>query len=55
MNLPFYRLKLEEAGVAFGPGLTEAEVQAAGESYGIKLPPDLRGFLKGLAKLAEPG
>jgi len=31
--------------VACGPGLTEAEVQAAGESYGIKLPPDLRGFL----------
>jgi len=28
MNLPFYRLKLEEAGVAFGPGLTDAEVQA---------------------------
>ena len=45
MDIQFYREKLEEAGVAFAPGLTEAEARRAEESYGFHFPPDLLEFL----------
>lgn len=45
MDLEFHKNKLEQAGVGFSPGLTEAEVQIAEESYRLRFPPDLKAFL----------
>jgi hypothetical protein len=45
MNVRKYQSTLEEAGVSFSPGLTQLEIRAAEESYGLKFPPDLKEFL----------
>lgn len=45
MKLEYYRSKLEQAGVRFASGLSEAEAQHAETTYGFRFPPDLRAFL----------
>lgn len=45
MDLEYYRRTLEQAGVKFERGLSEAEAQRAEHKYEFKFPPDLRAFL----------
>ena len=41
-------------GLHFGEGLSDAEVQRAEESYGVRFPPDLRAFLQTALPLGSP-
>lgn len=43
----------ESSGIAWGPGLTDAEIEAAESRCGTRFPPDLRLFLKVLHREAE--
>jgi hypothetical protein len=45
MNLPHYKNKLEQAGVAFTSGLTQTEIQQIENSLNFSFPPDLKSFL----------
>ena len=42
MDFATVKDKLQEAGVVCDPGLTEAEVRLAEESFGFQFPPDLK-------------
>jgi hypothetical protein len=45
MDIMHYIDVLKSAGVLFAPGLTEAEIATAQDSYRIVFPPDLKEFL----------
>jgi hypothetical protein len=45
MNLEYYRRKLQQAGVAFAPGLTDSEARRAEDCHAFRFPPDLRDLL----------
>jgi hypothetical protein len=45
MDLEYYSTTLEQAGVKFARGLSEAEAQQVESTYQFRFPPDLRAFL----------
>ena len=45
MNFSIVKEKLQEAGVIFERGLSEAEIQFVEQSFGFQFPPDLKAFL----------
>ena len=45
MNLSIVKEKLQDAGVAFDNGLTEAEIQLVERSFSFSFPPDLKAFV----------
>lgn len=53
MNWQYYKTCLEKAGVKFGDGLSNFEIEIAEDKYEFKFPPDLKEFLQFALPMGE--